>query len=1243
MKILAIRGKNLASLGGEFDIDFQRQPLASAGLFAISGPTGAGKSTLLDALCLALYDKTPRLQQAGGKGVQLRDVGAETLPPHDARNLLRRGCAEGYAEVDFVGSDGQHYRSRWSVRRARNRVDGKLQVAEMELMCLADRQRLGGKKTEVLEEIVNRLGLSFDQFTRAVLLAQNEFSVFLKAPDDERASLLETLTGTGEYSRISIRAFERAKLENAKLEALKTQLSLQQPLEAEQRQALETQKQALTESVAGQTRRKTGIETHLRWHQRYRELQKAEQDAERSVREAQAEHAQAQARREQLALIEALQEARPLLAECDRLDDASRQQQQRVEAAAAALAAAEERARAAQEALLKARQQLEEAERRRMETEADLVQARALDAEMNILVPQHAERKQGLAQARENLLSLSSELNARRKQQKESEQRLAECAAWLETHAGLTGLSREWPRWDTLFKQAGTVASQLENSVSSLAEAEKHLARVQAEAVTALAQAAALQDGVAEAERHYQSALAAAGPFDAEALAQAHERHRFRLEQLRQAEALRLKRMETAETNDEQSQKQRQLAGQRQQLHQALRALRETLPARRAAHAQAVKMWDLAKLACSKNVAALRAGLQADGECPVCGSKDHPFVGEAHPFLNELAALEDEMKACGECCRQAEQQEGRLALEIEQIDKQSADVQAVLAALQIQLEALQSLWEAQALGSDWPLWDAERAALWLSEEIQREEAALGGVADRMKTMGEAFANRDKARQALDVLAQRQQAAQKQLDQALSSVRDAESAQNHAAEKRQTRSLQLQQLLEELDAAFGHAAWRQDWQDDREGFHRQSRQQVQAWQDRQEQRDRSSQDLAVLQTALSGLQRHVEQAETRAAEAEAAFAAIDGELTDKRNRRKTLLNGRAADEVETALAQTLSAAKTGLQAATAAAHQASTEAAAADEKMNQTRNLLNTLSAEAQAAGLKLTEWLHAFAQARLQSPLSVEQLRQHLQRDILWLNGERQDLQRLDQRLAEAQTVLSERRFQAERHLQNRPSLDSMENLQSLLDDLQAKLAGLNRQLGEIELQLRADDMRVQACAGLQALIAEQAAVSDTWSKLNSLIGSADGKKFRNIAQQLTLDILLGYANRHLKDLSRRYRLERVADTLALQVVDQDMGDDIRSVHSLSGGESFLLSLALALGLASLSSNRVCVESLFIDEGFGSLDADTLRIAMDALDSLQSLGRKVGVISHVQEMTERIGARIEVTRVSSGLSKVVVL
>ena len=157
---------------------------------------------------------------------------------------------------------------------------------------------------------------------------------------------------------------------------------------------------------------------------------------------------------------------------------------------------------------------------------------------------------------------------------------------------------------------------------------------------------------------------------------------------------------------------------------------------------------------------------------------------------------------------------------------------------------------------------------------------------------------------------------------------------------------------------------------------------------------------------------------------------------------------------------------------------------------------------------------------------------------------------------------------------------------------------------------------------------------------MNTLLRSASGNKFKEIAQGYTLDTLLGYANRHLWELTSRYKLQRVPGSLALQVVDLDMLNEVRTVHSLSGGESFLISLALALGLSSLSSNRMNVESLFIDEGFGSLDNDTLGVAMDALERLQTQGRKIGVISHVSEMTERIAVRISLTKTSNGKSEI---
>lgn len=189
MKILAIRLKNLASLAGPFEIDFTAEPLASAGLFAITGPTGAGKSTLLDALCLALFGAVPRLNNTG-RDAKVPDADGE-IATGDPRTLLRRGTGEGYAEVDFVGVDGRRYRARWEANRAREKAGGKLQASRQSLRDIDQDQLLASQKGEYKTQLEAALGLNFEQFTRAVLLAQSEFSAFLKADDNDRSELLE--------------------------------------------------------------------------------------------------------------------------------------------------------------------------------------------------------------------------------------------------------------------------------------------------------------------------------------------------------------------------------------------------------------------------------------------------------------------------------------------------------------------------------------------------------------------------------------------------------------------------------------------------------------------------------------------------------------------------------------------------------------------------------------------------------------------------------------------------------------------------------------------------------------------------------------------------------------------------------------------------------------------------------------------------------------------------------------------
>ena len=183
MRILTLAGKNLASLRDEFTIHFDREPLASAGLFAITGATGAGKSTLLDAICLPLYNQIPRLNGTREQGKIVEQVGNSTVSANDPRQILRRGAGEGYASVRFQTAEGAIYTARWEVWRAGKRPNGALQTERLTLIDAADHLIADSTKRskEYLLLLQKLIGLSFEQFTKAILLAPGAFAALLEA------------------------------------------------------------------------------------------------------------------------------------------------------------------------------------------------------------------------------------------------------------------------------------------------------------------------------------------------------------------------------------------------------------------------------------------------------------------------------------------------------------------------------------------------------------------------------------------------------------------------------------------------------------------------------------------------------------------------------------------------------------------------------------------------------------------------------------------------------------------------------------------------------------------------------------------------------------------------------------------------------------------------------------------------------------------------------------------------------
>lgn len=986
MKILAIRGRNLASLEGDFEIDFTVEPLLSAGIFAISGPTGAGKSTLLDTMCLALFARTPRTDQAKENNVKLQDVSNEQLSQSDPRFLLRRGTSSGFAEVDFMALNGHRYRTRWSVARARDKENGRLQNPRLALYNLDKEEEEQGTRSDLQARIIDLIGLTFEQFTRSVLLAQNDFSTFLKAEQGEKASLLEKLTGTELYSAISRQIFERNARAKEAFDLIQTRIQGIELLTDEEENDLRT--------------RLAGTEKELQRVEKAKAEQQALQEAVRSI--------------EQQITI--------------------RQRQQKE--AADKLVHATELLTVARHEYEKGVEEQQQSETRFKSLQQEILQARKLDIQLDAAIRDLSHSEQQLKNVTLRKGEAEKKYQAAVLRRRQGAEEIARLTAWRERYKKKERIAEQLSALLLHLDAASATRSGMEAAVRSIETLRQEMAALNKQLSDLQQTSVNKQQALKRAEADYRNLEEELKAVDAPAL-------------------------------DKQIEKLRQ---EREQL-----------------------LIEQARLEASGNIKDLRGRLQDGQPCPVCGSTHHPFA-------NQVPV-------------------------------------APVSALTLQLQDLSNKKETYVAHSR-HLTRLQQQLLQLHKELADSEAACKEMAGKQQLA----ASRQEREEAI--------------------VKE--------------QSTLLTQSLSAADLLFGNSEWQKAWLQNPETFRKTLTDFARQWHENTEklhqlERQESAQkaECESLASFLPSLEKQAEESGQLHEKNRAAFSSLQAE-------RKKLLNGRSADSVEQEYIRRMEELKERLKKLSATQTEQSGIA-------DQTRGIADQIAKD-------LTE-------------ASADLLRRKAA---------------LDKWTADY--------------------LDSSGG-----EPLEVILSRYTQEKTELAFRLRTQTENKAKVSGLQEELNVRRTESERWAKLNELAGSADGAKFRRIAQGYTLDILLNYANVQLRELTRRYRLERVPETLALQVIDRDMCDEVRTVHSLSGGESFLVSLALALGLSSLSSNRMRVESLFIDEGFGSLDAETLRVAMDALESLRTQGRKIGVISHVQEMTERIPVRICVNRAGNGRSFLEVL
>lgn len=1247
MKILRISLRNIASLKGNHTVDFSAEPLRTAGLFSITGPTGAGKSTLLDALCLALYEKTPRLNAVRGT-VKLND-GAETISQKDCANLLTRGTGEGFAEVAFVGVDAGTYTARWSVRRARNRPEGALQNTEMSLLRGDVRAgtegvvEQGGKKTEVLPVIAAKIGLSFDQFTRAVLLAQNDFATFLKADDKERAEILQALTGTGQFENISKAVFIRCSSEQRAVAEIEAKLEGRAPMSSELRaQAVSLFQQeevALNELAAKLSTR----EQHAAWFTRAAALAESLKLAETRLQETRLHRLNAEPQRLKLEqTIEVSREARPLWETEQRTQSEIVVAEKAVIAAAAAEAGAKAEFESRKQEWEAATVGFDQARAALEATQPVLRQARDLDARLVPLADQLARASADLKAAQASLEQVvrgRDELIRKRQKLEQDQAQVQSRLTALAAYAPFAPHATAWTdRLDrAVAAQQGLVAAQ--SRVSAARKQEQTRRQAHAVEQAKEPQLRQLAGSTAEALAVAEQAL---GKFDSEKLAV----HRRETESAR--DALRNLQIQLRDLADLSAQELAvktevaQLESQNEADGKTLVELREQLiPAAEVRALAARQAFELAQAAVADATISLRQKLQPYQACPVCGSLEHPYDSHS-PTMEEavVRALREDLEAKEKAIGALNQQEAGLLAACAARDQQKAIRLKTLTELSRRLIAARALnpehLEARSV-LDLPA--EERVATLLQKLTIREKELLDlEAADTARRAAEK--TRDRQRVAAEAAGQKLAELERILHGFAADLIKHQGDREAAEQAGQVAGQVAQSSEDELApvfAALAHAA--PSWKENPAGFRQNFEAALASHQTLEKQLATIVAGLNETAAALTPVEEGVTRAQADQTAKAAAASSCQASHQAVRLERAALFAGRAANEVEKELTQTLQRATQKREAGQALLGKAELKLAAASQERTGAGVRLAEMQQRRNAALAALDQWLTGFA-ARTSRVLDRAGLSVLLARDQAWITHERNLIQALEAAIQTATGALKVHQETLSAHLANRPTADEESAVTADIASLKVTHAETAQRRNEAQAALLADDQRRRECDDLARQLEARKALALPWERLNELIGSADGAKFRSIAQRRTLDVLLGYANAQLDLLSSRYRLERLPESLNLIVCDRDMGDERRSVHSLSGGECFLISLALALGLASLTSNRLRVESLFIDEGFGSLDSDTLNIAMSALMRLEAQGRKVGVISHVTEMAEAIPVQIRVIKGHSGTSRI---
>lgn len=1048
MKILKLRFKNLNSLYGEWNIDFENKEYVNDGIFAITGPTGAGKSTILDAITLALYGGTPRLDRISS-----------------SNEIMSRGEGECFSELIFKTEKGV-FRVYWYQHRARRLPDGNLMDAKHEISNAESGEILGEKKTQVKEIVESVTGMDLKRFTRSTLLAQGSFSAFLRASSDEKSRILQQITGTDIYSKISMEVHRRRAEQDDTVKTLKSNIDIDTILSKEDEEALNSlRKEKISLEKDTENRLKTSynlINEFNDYHTTLNDLnsfKKELNELDITIKDRSEERVSLERAKKAKAIYSIVSSIDSLVERRDRYD-------KEIKAINDYLPELESQREDLSTTLKEFKDNLEEI-KERSEKEFSLInRVRVLDMELRDKALITSKSREEI----EALVRSSSDIEKREKLLLKSREDLDKKLELIRV------------------KYRGIDFSIILGSLSEINKLKGDIEKINLEV------------------EGNQRALERATSQISKTLEKIEEKRK----------EVEKKRVLHSDLKIEQDKK---------NLY-----LESLLSGRSVRELELEKEFLLKESAYIEQIENLK-----DGEpCPLCGSKEHPKVaGKSESIAS--------------------------------VSKKIDSITTLLNEIKITQGDITSN-EARLLKTQGEIEEGLKSLNQYCKEDDEYRAELSTIEDSLKSLTQSSKDRVDRLKELSGLP----------------LTEADVV------------LRITKLLQECNNYLMI-----------EGEHR------------------------VLVSKISEVGRQSKEVKDNIAELEKKLSLANKDLEDRLESRRELYGDKDTLKEEEKLRRVL-------EEYNAKIVKSSRSLSEIENRITEGRTKKNSLFSEREHLIKNLEELETSFKESLHKSPFETREEVKSALLDDGYIERVETELKILDSRFLELTTSIKDREDRVKKIA--KPEED-LAQLESKRDSLEVILKSIQMELGSIQEKLIQNEKNKELIKSKFEELSKEEKDLAKWNTLHGLIGSGDGKKFRNFAQGLTFEVMVQHANKQLSEMSDRYLLVRdFSNPLELNVVDNYLGGEIRPCKNLSGGESFIVSLALALGLSSLASNRVRIDSLFLDEGFGTLDDESLSTALDTLSTLHQKGKTIGVISHITALKDRIPTQIEVIPKPGGRS-----